>query len=109
LKVLLDENIPHQLRAHLKDFDVFTAVYAGFAGFKNGDLLRAAENAGYDVLVTGDLSLEYQQNMSDRRIAIVSLPANNWRIIQNHITIIAEAIQESQTGSFSRVDFGLTN
>jgi len=57
LRVLLDENMPHQLRAHLPDHDVFTAVYVGFGGFKNGELLRAAEDAGYDVLLTGDLSI----------------------------------------------------
>ena len=57
MRVLLDENMPHQLRAHLPDHDVFTAVYVGFGGFKNGELLRAAEDAGYDVLLTGDLSI----------------------------------------------------
>jgi len=60
LRVLLDENMPHQLRAHLPDYDVSTAVYAGFGGFKNGELLTAAEAAGFDVLLTGDLSIEYQ-------------------------------------------------
>ncbi len=69
MRVLLDENIPHQLRAHLPEHDVFTAVDVGFGGFKNGELLEAAENAGYDVLLTGDLSLEYQQNMTGREIA----------------------------------------
>ena len=60
MKILLDENMPHQLRAHLPDLDVTTAVYAGFGGFKNGELLKAAEDAGYAVLLTGDLSIEYQ-------------------------------------------------
>jgi predicted nuclease of predicted toxin-antitoxin system len=106
VKVLLDENMPHQLRTQLQDFDVSTAVYAGFGGFKNGELLNAAESAGYDVLLTGDLSLEYQQNMTGRKIAIVSLSANNWRIVQNHIPAIATAIRAAQSGSFSRVEFG---
>ena len=61
MRVLLDENMPHQLRAHLPDDDVSTAVYVGFGGFKNGELLKAADEAGYEVLLTGDLSLEYQQ------------------------------------------------
>jgi hypothetical protein len=106
LKVLLDENMPHQLRAQLPDFDVSTAVHAGFGGFKNGELLNAAESAGYDVLLTGDLSLEYQQNMAGRKIAIVSLSANSWRIVQNHIPAIAAAIAAANPGSFSRVDCG---
>lgn len=99
--------MPHQLRAQLPEYDVSTAVYAGFGGFKNGELLKAAEDAGYNVLLTGDLSLEYQQNISDRTIAIVSLSANNWRIVQNHIPAIAEALRNAQSGSFSRVDCGI--
>lgn len=85
---------------------MFTAVYVGFGGFKNGELLRAAEEAGYDVLLTDDLSLEYQQNMTGRRIAVVSLSANNWRIVRNYIPAIAAAIGTAQSGSFSRVEFG---
>jgi hypothetical protein len=106
LKVLLDENLPHQLRAQLPGFDVSTAVYAGFGGFKNGELLNAAESAGYDVLLTGDLSLEYQQNMAGRKIAMVSLSANSWRIVQNNIPAIAGAIAAANSGSFLRVDCG---
>jgi hypothetical protein len=57
LKVLLDENIPHDLRPFLRHHETFTAAYRGWAGLKNGELLDAAEKAGFDVLVTGDLSL----------------------------------------------------
>jgi hypothetical protein len=68
--------------------------------------LNAAEIAGFDVLLTGDLSLEYQQNMAGRRIAIVSLSANSWRIVQNSIPAIAGVIAAANSGSFSRVDCG---
>ncbi|MGH9582666.1 MAG: hypothetical protein ACRD4O_07005 [Bryobacteraceae bacterium] len=51
--------------------------HMGFGGYKNGMLLQAAEAAGFDVLVTGDLSLEYEQNMAGRKIAVVSLSANS--------------------------------
>jgi hypothetical protein len=54
LKVLLDENMSHQLRAYLPGHDVSTAVYVGFGGFRNGELLQAGEAAGFDVLLTGD-------------------------------------------------------
>jgi hypothetical protein len=104
---LLDENMPHQWRAHLAGLDVSTAVYARFGGFKNGELLKTAEDAGFDVLLTGDLSIEYQQNISGRKIAIVSLSANNWRIVQNYISAIAGALQNAHSGSFSRVDCGI--
>ena len=98
--------MPHQLRAQLSGNEVSTAVYAGFGWFKNGDLLRAAEDAGFEVLVTGDLSLEYQQNITGRQIAIVSLSANNWRIVKDYIPAIARAIRAAQSGSFSRVECG---
>lgn len=94
------------MRAHLPDHEVFTAVYAGFGGFTNGELLKAAEDAGYDVLLTGDLSLEYQQNLTGRKIAIVSLSANSWRVVQDHIPSIARAIADAHPGAFSRVDCG---
>ncbi|MGO9338259.1 MAG: hypothetical protein ACLPY1_12205 [Terracidiphilus sp.] len=106
MKVLLDENMPHQLRAHLPDNEVSTAVYVGFGGFKNGDLLSAAEDSGYEVLLTGDLSLEFQQNMAGRKIAIVSLTSNSWRIVQNHTVAISAAISNARSGSFSRIDCG---
>jgi hypothetical protein len=106
VRVLLDENIPHQLRAHLQPHETATAVFTGFGGFKNGDLLRAAEKAGFDLLVTADLSLEYQQNLTRRKIAIVSLTANSWRILRNNISAIAKAVESSSPGSFQRVECG---
>ena len=47
---------------------------------KNGELLSAAEVAGFEVIVTGDKTLEYEQNMKDRKIAVVSLSAPHWRL-----------------------------
>jgi hypothetical protein len=63
-KVLLDENLPHALRNHLTNHDVVTAAYAGLAGYKNGALLRAATEAGFDVLVTANKTLPFEQNLS---------------------------------------------
>jgi putative NIF3 family GTP cyclohydrolase 1 type 2 len=106
VKVLLDENMPHQLRVALAPLDAATAVFVGFGGYENGKLLEAAEKAGFDVLVTGDLSLEYEQNLTARKIAIVSLSANSWRIIRNHLTAIVAAIESAVPGSFIRVECG---
>jgi hypothetical protein len=106
LKILPDENMPHQLRGHLLNHDVSTAVYVGFGGFTNGELLQPAEAAGFEVVRTGDLSLEYQQNLTGRRIAIFSLSANSWRIVRHHVPAISEAIRTSSPGTFVRVDCG---
>jgi hypothetical protein len=70
-------------------------------------LLRAAEDAGFvDVLVTGDRTLEYEQNLSGRAIAVVALSANNWKIIKNHIPTIAVAIDTAPAGMVTRVEAG---
>jgi hypothetical protein len=63
VKLLLDENIPHKLRAHLGSHETMTVAYMGWGSLKNGELLKAAEDAGFEVFVTGDRSLEYEQNM----------------------------------------------
>jgi hypothetical protein len=107
LKVLLDENVPHDLRPFLRHHDTFTSAYLRWAGLKNGELLEAAEKAGFDVLVTGDLSLSYQQNMAARRLAIVSLSAINWPVIEPHTAKIVRAVDEAEAGSFVRVECGV--
>jgi predicted nuclease of predicted toxin-antitoxin system len=107
MKVLLDENLPHKLRAHLVQHETATVAYLGWGGLKNGELLQAAEDAGFEVFVTGDLALARQQNLAARRIAIVSLSANNWPIIKNHVARIASAIDNARSGSFVRVECGV--
>jgi hypothetical protein len=67
LRVLLDENIPHDLRPRLGEHETFTTSYMGWAGFKNGKLLAAAEQAGFEVLATGDRTLHHEQNMEGGR------------------------------------------
>jgi hypothetical protein len=106
LKVLLDENIPHDLRPFLRHHETFTAAYMGWAGLTNGQLLDAAEKEGFEVLVTGDLSLKYQQNMVARRIALVSLSAIGWPVIEPHVGKIIDAVDGAVPGSFVRVDVG---
>jgi predicted nuclease of predicted toxin-antitoxin system len=106
VKVLLDENLPNQLRRHLAKHETATVVYMGWGGWKNGALLAAAEEAGFDVLVTGDLSLEYQQNMFGREIAVVSLSTHNWRIVRHHVQRIAAAVDQARSGSLVRVECG---
>ena len=107
MKVLLDENLPHKLRAHLVNHETATVAYLGWGGLKNGDLLTAAEDAGFEVFVTGDRALVHQQNLGVRKIAIISLSANNWPVIKNHVARISSAIDKARSGSFVRVDCGV--
>jgi predicted nuclease of predicted toxin-antitoxin system len=106
LKVLLDENMPHTLRRHLDQHETITAAYMGWAGLKNGKLLDAAESEGFQVLVTGDKTLRYEQNLAGREIAMVSLSAVHWPLIEPHIAKILAAINRSSPGSFERVECG---
>jgi hypothetical protein len=105
-RVLLDENLPHDLRLVLSEFDVATVRYMGWAGLTNGELLTAAEAAGFAVFVTGDRTVQFEQNMAHRKIGVVSLSAPHWPLVKNHIGKIALAIQAATPGSFTRVDCG---
>jgi predicted nuclease of predicted toxin-antitoxin system len=71
MRVLLDECVNQRLRNYLPGHECESAEYAGFAGLKNGELLDAAESAHFDVLLTVDRGLEYEQNLAGRRIAII--------------------------------------
>ena len=77
MRILLDECVNQRLRNSFPEHDVQTAQYAGLAGLKNGDLLNAAESAGFEVLLTVDRGFEYEQNLSGRRIAVVILRAQS--------------------------------
>ena len=71
MRILIDECIDQQFRNSIPGHECQTAQYAGLAGLKNGDLLRAAESAKFDVLLTVDQGIEHQQNLSVRTIAII--------------------------------------
>ncbi|MBL8215827.1 MAG: hypothetical protein JNK87_34215 [Bryobacterales bacterium] len=75
MKVLLDECLPIDFRHSFPGHDVHTTEWAGFKGMKNGKLLRAAEDDGYDVFLTADQGFPYQQSTADRRIAVLVLCA----------------------------------
>ena len=81
MRLLIDECIDERLRLLFPGHDVETARYADLAGLKNGRLLVAAEEAGFDVLITADQNIPDQQNLSGRKIALVILcgPTNRLR------------------------------
>ena len=106
MKVLLDQNLDHRLRKPLGAHEVFTASYKGWQALKNGKLLDAAEEEGFDVLVTGDKSLSFEQNLTGRRLAVVALSAVEWRIIKDYLERIVAAVDNAAPGSFQAVDCG---
>jgi putative NIF3 family GTP cyclohydrolase 1 type 2 len=106
MRVLLDEDLPHKLRLNLPAHNVSTVSYLGWSGLKNGELLKAAEEAGFEVFLTGDQKLSYQQNLKERHIGIVTLSAQEWPIIKDHLPAIAAAIDAAVPGSFQSVECG---
>jgi hypothetical protein len=104
VKVLLDENLDHALRKLLGQHEVVTVTYMGWTGLQNGALLRAAEDNGIDVLLTGDQTLAYEQNLIGRRLAIVALSAIKLPIIKEHLPKIIAAIENAVPGSFQAVN-----
>ena len=79
-KVLLDECIPRKFESHLSGYDCFTVPEAGWAGKRNGELLSLAENAGFQVFVSLDQGIEFQQNLTGRSIAVILLRAKSNRL-----------------------------
>ncbi len=70
----------------------------------NGELLREAERAGFDVVVTADKNMRYQQNLEGRRIALVVLSTPQWPIVKLHLEKIAIAISSATTGGYVEVE-----
>jgi hypothetical protein len=86
--------------------ETFTAKYLEWSALKNGELLKACEDAGFDVLVTGDKTLPYEQNMSGRKIALVCLSAVSWPVIEPFVDVIAAAVDNAMAGRLVRIESG---
>jgi hypothetical protein len=80
MKVLLDECVPRKLKNHLPGIDCQTVPEAGFAGKKNGELLSFAERDGFQVFLTVDRGIEYEQNLRHRNVAVVVVHATSSRL-----------------------------
>jgi predicted nuclease of predicted toxin-antitoxin system len=92
MRVLLDECVPLQVRHALPDHDVTTAQRRGWGGMGNGELMDAAERAGFELLIVADKNLRYQQNLQGRRIAILELWTNHRPTLENHFADIHAAV-----------------
>jgi hypothetical protein len=102
--VLFDNGTPRTLARHLIDRHTVTEARArGWEELENGDLLNAAETAGFEVLVTTDKNLIYQQNLAGRKIAIVVLGYGRWTLIKPHVARVVAAVNAAAPGSFAEV------
>jgi hypothetical protein len=76
----------------------------GWDQLTNGELLKAAEDAGFDLLLTTDKNIRYQQNLQHRKIAIVVLGRARWRLIKPRLGHVVAAVNAAQPGTYAEVD-----
>ncbi len=104
MRLLFDHNVPAPLRRLLPRYEIKRAGELGWHEMVNGELLAAAERAGFNVLVTADKNIRYQQNLINRRIGIVVLPSNSWGHLEPHVAVIDAAIERAGQGTFQELD-----
>jgi predicted nuclease of predicted toxin-antitoxin system len=104
MRVLLDECVPRRLKRELSGHDVFTVTEHGWSGIKNGRLLALADDE-FDVFLTVDQNLKYQQNLTAFRVAIILLVARNNRL-QTLLPLmpeVREVLDKIKAGEFIRI------
>ncbi len=102
--ILFDQGTPVPLRSFLIGHNIKTAAQLGWSTLANGDLLNAAEAGGFDVLLTTDKNLAYQQSMKNRKIAIVVLDNSQWPVLRLHVQAIVAAVNALTPGTYAEVE-----
>lgn len=104
MRILLDNGVPEGLRKHLPPHLVLAAKTFGWQTLENGDLIAAAEENGFDLLITNDKSIRYQQNLKGRKLAILSLSDNRWPRVSRALEKIQSAVAAIKAGEFAEVE-----
>ena len=104
MKILFDNGTPNPIARSLVGHEVSFSRQIGWHELKNGELLRQAEEAGYELLLTSDKNIRYQQNLSGRRIAIVVLGNQQWPDVKLHLDRIVAAVNAAVPGSYAEVE-----
>jgi len=105
MNILFDQGTPVPLRQSLVPHDVDTAAELGWSELENGDLLREAESKSYDILITTDQNLKYQQNLTGRTIAILVLRTTAWPVIRLHLDKISKRVDVLKSGDYVEISF----
>ena len=98
VKILLDESVPRLLKLRLSPLEISPVQEMGWAGIRNDELLRQAE-AQFNVLVTADQNLQYQQNLSGHTLAILFLPSNQVPVVEQLLPQIKTTLARIQPGT----------
>ena len=103
MRILFDQGTPVPLRRSLIGHDVATAYELGWSTVTNGDLIRLAEQEGYELLITTDTNLRYQQNLKGRSIAILVITTTSWPRIRQVTDRIQATIALIETGGYEEL------
>lgn len=104
MQILFDHGTPSGIAAALAGHEVTEARERSWDRISNGELLKIAAAAGFDVLLTTDKRIRYQQNLTGRTIAIVVLGNSQWRVVRLYLDRIAAAVNAALPGSYAEVD-----
>ena len=102
--ILFDHGTPRSIARSLRGHTVVEAIARGWDRLSNGALLRAAEDAGFDLLLSTDKSIQYQHNLKSRRIAIVILGNSKRPVVHRYMDRVVAAVNAATPGSFAEVD-----
>ena len=104
MRIILDENLPKPLKEAFSGHPITTVQEQGLSGTRNGALLERLEGM-FDVFITADKNLRYQQNLSGRQIAIVELPTNRLPLLRPLFPRIATAVESIAAGEYAQLTF----
>lgn len=104
MRILFDHGTPRSVARWLVGHTVIEALAKGWDRLVNGALLQAAEEDGFDILLTTDKNMKYQQNFKGRKIAIVVLGNSNRPVVHRYIDRVIAAVNTATPGSYTEVD-----
>ena len=103
MRILFDHGTPYPLRGTLTGHSITRTQDLGWDRLSKGELLTAAEQAGFALLLTTDKNIRYQQNLAGRTIAILVLGTSQWPVLRLHVQRIADAVNAVTPGSYTEV------
>ena len=104
MKILFDNGNPKPIASSLSEHEITYVRRIGWHELKNGELIQRAEKAGYDLLLSTDKNMRYQQNLTGRTIAIVILGNQQWPDARMHLERIVAAVNSAGPGSYIEVE-----
>jgi hypothetical protein len=105
MRILFDQGTPYPLKQFLTGHEVSTAYELGWSELSNGKLIAAGEAGRFDLLLTTDQNLKYQQNLKNRRIAILVLPTTRWPQIRLRVTEVRKEIESIGPGEYREMQW----